>query len=83
MWQYSVLFGFQPIGVLVLHLQIHAHAVLGCMGYVCTDHPEVVYKGLCFCSYTSEFLLPLKCKPSLYFTSHAFAPTLVHRTVCS
>ena len=34
-WQYNVLFGFQPIIVLSLHIQIHAHAVLGC-----TYHPE-------------------------------------------
>ena len=40
MWQYSVLFGFQPIVVLGLHIQIHAHAVLGCMDHVRTDHPE-------------------------------------------
>ena len=39
-WQYGVLFGFQPIVVLSLHIQIHARAVLGCMDHVRTDHPE-------------------------------------------
>ena len=31
---------FQPIVVLGLHIQIHAHAVLGCTDHVRTDHPE-------------------------------------------
>ena len=39
-WQYGVLFGFQPILVLGLHIQIHARAVLGCTDHVPTDHPE-------------------------------------------
>ena len=36
----STVFGFQPIVVLGLHIQIHARAVLGCTDHVRTDDPE-------------------------------------------
>ena len=50
MWQYGVLFSFQPIVVLGLHIKIHACAVLGCMDHVCTDHSDMYIRVSVFAS---------------------------------
>ena len=57
---YGVLFGFQPIVVLGLQLtDTHSYSI-GVHRPCAHRPPSVVYEGLCFRSYTSEFLLPLK-----------------------
>ena len=64
MWQYGVLFGFQPTVVLGLHIQIHPHAVLGCTDHVRTDHPDLYIRVSVF-AFTLHVTTQLGCLPNL------------------